>query len=44
MKFIYPTGQYEKIVHKDKPGGYAGLDSNKMIKLDEIVAWLEVLS
>jgi len=36
MKFIYPTGSFEKIVNKDKKNGYAGLDEKGLIKLTEL--------
>jgi len=40
MKFIYPVGDYQQKIEKDKPNGYAGLDSSGNIKLNEIVIWL----
>ncbi len=36
MRFIYPTGSFEKITNKDKKNGYAGLDENGLIKLIEL--------
>ena len=37
MKFIYPTGAFEKIVNKDKKNGYAGLNEDGLLKIHELV-------
>ena len=40
MKFIYPTGAFEKIVNKDKKNGYAGLNENGLLKVSELILCL----
>ena len=37
------TNIFEKTSNKDKPEGYAGLDDKGMVKLSEIIVWLEVI-